>query len=82
MPEFEEVILLSMEGCPFCEEARADLKTRGIEFREVELQPGTELFSYLAGILGDVRVPIIITVGFNGSCSFGPGAYCTIPQRK
>jgi hypothetical protein len=46
------------------------------------LQPGTELFSYLAGILGDVRVPIIITVGFNGSCSFGPGAYCTIPQRK
>lgn len=79
MTKFEEVILLSMEGCPYCEEARADLKRQGLEFREIEVQPRSELFSHLAAIVGEVKVPLIVYVGYNGSCSFGPAAYCTLP---
>jgi len=82
MAKHEEIILFSMEGCPYCDEARAELLRQGLEFREVEVVPNSELFSHLAGIMGEVRVPIVVTVGYDGSCSYGPGAYCTIPERK
>lgn len=81
MAKYEEVLLFSMEGCPYCDQARADLRAQGLQFREIEVQPRSELFSQLAGILGEVKVPVIVHVGYNGSCSFGPAAYCTLPQR-
>lgn len=70
-----------MEGCPYCEEARADLRGRGLQFREMELEPRSELLAHLAAVVGDVKVPMVVYVGYKGTCSFGPAAYCTLPQR-
>lgn len=81
MATFDDVILLSMEGCPYCEEARADLRERGLEFQEIELEPRSELLAHLAAVMGDVKVPMVVYVGHNGTCSFGPAAYCTLPER-
>ena len=83
-PRYARVILFSMPGCHFCDSARQDLMERGISFEEVVLEGGSELFAHLAGILGegDVEVPIVLTIGFDGSCSFGPQAYCRLPGRE
>jgi glutaredoxin len=81
MAKYEEVLLFSMEGCPYCEQARTALRASQQEFREIEVLPRSELFSHLAAILGEVRVPIVVSVGYEGSCSFGPAAYCTLPEK-
>jgi len=69
--EMAKAIIYTKTGCPYCAAAREDLKSRGIEFEEINVAQNPEQLNEMIKISGSRKVPVIITdgkttVGFNG----------------
>jgi glutaredoxin 3 len=59
-------------GCPFCAAAMADLRARGVPFRQVDAAGDAAARREMVRLGGSLRVPTIVhpdgsvTVGFDG----------------
>jgi|ETN02SMinimDraft_2_1059926.scaffolds.fasta_scaffold117356_1 glutaredoxin 3 len=66
------VVIYTKLGCPFCEAAREDLKSRGIEYEDISVPGNSEAEADLARLTnGENIVPVIVDgkkveVGFGG----------------
>jgi len=65
-----EVVLYSLPACPYCKMAKRYLKSKGIEFKDVNVEENKDAARELFSITGQRGVPVIrirskIIIGFN-----------------
>ncbi len=72
MEDEKKIILYTGEGCPPCQQTKDYLKSRGIEYKEIDLtkEENIELAKKIIDEIGGIAIPIIKTrdkyiVGFN-----------------
>lgn len=67
-----ETIIYTKPGCPYCAAAMADLKTRGVPFKQIDAQGDKAARVEMRRLSGGLNVPTIVhpdgavTVGFDG----------------
>lgn len=68
----EMTTIFTKPGCPYCAAAMADMKARGVPFREVDAKGDKTAREEMVRLSGGLRVPTIlhpdgtVTVGFDG----------------
>lgn len=74
MGEIDPVVVYTAPGCPHSQAAVADLRRRGVRFREVDVttQPGA--LEELARLTWEHRLPVVadherVTIGWQGRSS-------------
>jgi len=67
-----ETIIYTKPGCPYCAAAMADMRKRGVPFKEVDAKGNAAARDEMRRLSGDLRVPTIVhpdgsvSVGFDG----------------
>jgi glutaredoxin 3 len=67
-----ETLIYTKPGCPYCAAAMADMRARGVAFRQVDAQGDPAAQARMKELTGSLRVPTIVhpdgtvTVGFDG----------------
>jgi len=67
-----ETIIYTKPGCPYCAAAMADMKARGVPFREIDALGDKVAREKMRQLSGGLRVPTIVqpdgsvSVGFDG----------------
>ena len=56
----KELILLRLEGCPYCKRAEAELDKRKIKYRKIDINPGDR--TIVKQLSGQPTVPILLEV--------------------
>lgn len=58
-----EVVLYSIDGCPFCEKARAFLASKDIAFQEISAPQGSQAWEEMKNLTGSGTVPQVLIGG-------------------
>jgi glutaredoxin 3 len=59
-------------GCPYCAAAMNDMRSRGVPFKQIDVQADLEARKAMVALSGGLRVPTIVkpdgsvSVGFDG----------------
>ena len=67
-----ETTVYTKPGCPYCAAAMADMRERGVPFRQIDAQNDPAARAEMRRLSGGLRVPTIVhpdgnvTVGFDG----------------
>lgn len=68
-----ETIIYTKPGCPYCAAALQDFKTKGVAFKQIDVQGDLKAREQMRKLSGGLRVPTIVRpdgkveVGFDGS---------------
>jgi len=57
------ILIYTMDGCPYCSNAKSFLRERGLEFQELEVSPGTAQWEEMQEKTGSDLVPQILING-------------------
>jgi glutaredoxin len=70
----ETLVVFTADGCPHCRAVVADLETRGVRFREINLSREPDEMARLRTLCWEHRLPVIadherVSIGFRGASS-------------
>lgn len=56
-----EYLILTMDNCPYCDKAKAELTDRGITYREINIFEAPEMGA-LSALAGHKTMPLVLKV--------------------
>jgi len=60
--EEKNLVLFTLEGCPYCKRAEDALRKKGIKYRKIEVMPEKSKREVLKKISGQDSVPVLVKV--------------------
>lgn len=59
----KNIVVYTVPGCPYCEQVKNLLKSKNIEFSEIEAKPQTEAWNEMFRLTGSAAVPQVVVDG-------------------